>query len=92
MPKVEFGRNSKLKTIEKYAFFTSSLTSIDIPGEVTFIGEYCFAECRELYSITIAASHRKIKIEVGPEAFAEVHCPVIFPEEVEVVQLPSASD
>ena len=50
---IEIPNDSKLQTIDKYAFSWSSLKSIIIPSSVTTIGEHAFNHCKQLEIIEI---------------------------------------
>ena len=64
---VSFEQGSKLKTIEKGAFFYSALTSIEIPASVETIGEHAIAACSSLSTITFEKGS-KLKT-IGSDAF-----------------------
>ena len=51
MGRMVFDRD--LKTIYKYLFYFSDVTSVTIPEEVTSIGYYAFGACMDLVSITL---------------------------------------
>jgi hypothetical protein len=56
-----------LISIDNYAFFRSGLTAVHIPAGVTDIGDYAFAECRDLTSVTFATNNTDLS--VGEYAF-----------------------
>ena len=63
---VDFGRNSKIQTIDNWAFRKCvKLTAIDIPKSVTKIGISAFDKCKAIKSITIPAGVES----VGARAF-----------------------
>ena len=49
---VTFEKGSKLKTIETYVFYCTSLTSIEIPASVETIEEDAFLGCSSLKTVT----------------------------------------
>lgn len=53
---IEFGENSKLLSIDGFAFYKSGLTSIEIPNGVTRIGMHAFLYCSNLTNIEIPDS------------------------------------
>lgn len=53
--KVEFMRDSKLKTIEKFAFVNSNIRSISIPSHLTKICGGAFSFCYKLEKVFIPA-------------------------------------
>ena len=48
---IRFSDNSELRSIDKGAFYNSSLQSITIPSHVTYIGEHAFFLCYNLKTI-----------------------------------------
>lgn len=50
--------------ISSYAFYSSSLTTVDIPNSVIYIGESAFSRCSELTNITIPSSVTRIGRDV----------------------------
>ena len=50
---IEFSSDSRLRTIDKYAFYNSTIEGIKIPSSVTSIGECAFSECMKLEVIEI---------------------------------------
>lgn len=72
---VNFGANSKLKTIGDDAFFMcSSLTNIKLPDSLTEIGENAFYGCSSLTNIKLPNS----LTEIGSHAFSD--CETAFTE------------
>ena len=66
LTKVTFAENSRLESIEYGAFGScSSLKSIEIPDNVTSIGEQAFNNCSSLESVVIGSGVKKI----GTSAF-----------------------
>ena len=66
LTKVTFAENSRLESIEYGAFGScSSLESIEIPDNVTSIGEQAFNNCSSLESVVIGSGVKKI----GTSAF-----------------------
>lgn len=60
---IEFSENSKLQTIEEYAFNKASIESITIPSEVTFIGYFAFSYCYQLQHIEFSKESKLQIIE-----------------------------
>ncbi len=57
LEEVKFAENSVIETIGESPFYMCrSLTSINIPNSVTYIGGYAFASCRGLPEITLPSS------------------------------------
>ena len=66
---VTFGENSQLTSIGYYAFsYCSSLTSIELPSGVTYIGEAAFEGCSSLTSIDFGENSQLTSI--GAWAFS----------------------
>jgi hypothetical protein len=59
----EFG--SKLKCIEEYAFYYSSMRMIQIPSCVEFIGDCCFFGCHSLCDITFESGSKLQRLGEG---------------------------
>jgi hypothetical protein len=75
------GDLSGVRTIHTYAFASiSSLVSVDIPSNVTFIGGYAFRSCSSLSTVTIPNSVTYI----GAEAFYQCTSlsSVVIPESI----------
>ena len=61
---VYFGKNSKIKTIDDWAFMRCvKLTEISIPKSVTKIDDSAFALCKSIKSITIPAGVTFVEVE-----------------------------
>lgn len=60
LSKVTFAENSKLEIINKYAFPSSGIVSIDIPNTVTDIGDNAFSGCCMLVSVSFPESVKNI--------------------------------
>jgi hypothetical protein len=70
--------------IEAYAFFSSSLASIEIPSNVEILGSSCFSFCRLLSSISFESKSRLLRIE--PSAFVSSSLESIeIPRNVEIL-------
>ena len=78
---IEFSSDSKLKTINEDAFFSSSIKSIKIPQSVTVIKKGAFAFCDQLEQLEIASDS---KIEIfDEEVFYDTRIKSItFPSEL----------
>ena len=57
---------STITTIEDYAFFRSSVVSIEIPASVTQIGNRVFGHCPKLRNLTLP-----LGVEVSPDLYSE---------------------
>ena len=55
-----------ITTIEDYAFFRSSVVSIEIPSSVTFIGNRVFGWCKNLKNLTLP-----LGVQVSPDLYTE---------------------
>ena len=53
LEEIEFPNDSKLQTIDKYAFSETAIKRIIIPSSVTLIDEYAFSNCQQLQIIEI---------------------------------------
>ncbi|KAK8886999.1 hypothetical protein M9Y10_038034 [Tritrichomonas musculus] len=60
---IKFSSDSKLKSIDNYAFFNSSLESISIPRKVANIGDFAFSFCNQLKSIEYCQNSKLSLIE-----------------------------
>ena len=49
---ITFDENSEIRTIEKYAFYHTNISTINIPEHVKYIGKYAFAKCDELKAVS----------------------------------------
>ena len=58
---VTFEEGSRLKTIESYAFYKSTMTEIKIPNGCQTIGENAFSSCNKLVLLDIPASVSSIE-------------------------------
>ena len=68
---VNFASDSKLQTIESYAFSLSAIEDITIPTTVTNIGENSFCSCKQLKQVLIPSDSKLQTIE--KEAFAHTN-------------------
>ena len=57
---------STIRTIEDYAFFRSSVVSIEIPASVTQIGNRAFGHCKKLRNLTLP-----LGVEISPDLYSE---------------------
>lgn len=57
---------STITKIEDYAFFRSSVVSIEIPASVSQIGNRVFGHCRKLRNLTLP-----LGVEVSPDLYSE---------------------
>lgn len=57
---------STITTIEDYAFFRSSVVSIEIPATVSQIGNRAFGHCHKLRNLTLP-----LGVEVSPDLYSE---------------------
>lgn len=57
---------STITTIEDYAFFRSSVSTIEIPASVTHIGNRVFGHCNKLRNLTLP-----LGVEVSPDLYSE---------------------
>lgn len=68
---ITFHKDSKLKRIGKFSFFSTALESVDIPSNVEKIGDHAFFGCRNLRSVKYQGDKRLIRI--GKDAFSNCH-------------------
>ncbi|MBR4071750.1 MAG: leucine-rich repeat protein, partial [Clostridia bacterium] len=61
---------SKLETIEEKAFCNSGLESLDLPGSVSYIGEYCFMNA-QLKTVVTQNSTQKNGLSISVGAFKD---------------------
>ena len=61
---VSFGTGADLM-IYGYAFYNSGLQTVTVPANVTYLGEYVFAFCRSLQSITVEEANTAYSSEGG---------------------------
>ena len=64
LKKVRFGENGGIRLMSN-AFYHTGLESLDIPANVTYIGEYCFAALPNLENFTVAADNPNYKAVDG---------------------------
>jgi hypothetical protein len=60
---------NSVKSIDRWAFAHSSLTSVTIPGSVISIGEGAFYECANLTSVTLGSGILLLSRNIFPHAF-----------------------
>ena len=64
LQQVSFSKLSKLRIIDDYSFYLTSIQSITIPSSVTHLGKSCFAECRNLHNVSFS---NQSKLEIIDE-------------------------
>ena len=60
---ITFAGSSSLRTISDYAFYGTSISTIQIPASVTLIGKSAFADLGNLKSVTFTASDAVLTID-----------------------------
>ena len=75
LEKVEISNDSKLQTIDKYAFYYSTIKSIRIPSSVISIGEDAFFGC---ISLCIIEFDNTEMISLYQTAFKDCHNALIM--------------
>lgn len=61
--RITFGEQSKLNSIEGWAFWHCNLAEIEIPNAVTTMAGSCFADCRGLTRVIFGANSQLTRID-----------------------------
>ena len=65
LKKLFFHDNSKLKVIDKYAFFICPINCISLPSNITELGNDCFALCSGLQIIEISENSKLVSLNLA---------------------------
>ncbi len=72
MPEIKIADGTSeafLTEIGSYAFYGTNITSVTIPGGIT-VGDYAFAECEHLASVTVQSGTEQSPTKLGAYAFS----------------------
>ncbi|KAK8897393.1 hypothetical protein M9Y10_015339 [Tritrichomonas musculus] len=81
---IEFSDDSKLQTIDKYAFSYSKIKSIKIPSSVTSIGKNVLDNCGQLEVIEFSDDSKLQTIDREAFSYSTIKCIKILPELVDL--------
>lgn len=84
LQKVQFEQDSQLVTIEKAAFYHSSLKNILIPSQVTKIGELAFSCCKKLTRIVFQDDSELALIKKNAFTFSSLENFVVPSKVIEI--------
>ena len=85
MRRIEFNKNSKLKSIGDYAFKYSSLTNFVVTSNVINIGKYAFVSCLKLKKIEFDENSKLSSIDLYSFNFTGINN-LILPSSVSLIK------